>query len=67
MVEDLTNMLDSYASVMDGQDHLNLVSGYLNYEQILDQYVNASKEYEGVDHYMFSAGKMSSNSGIRLY
>lgn len=66
MVEDLTNMLDSYASVMDGQDHLNLVSGYLNYEQILDQYVNASKEYEGVDHYMFSAGKNEQQLGYTI-
>ena len=66
MVEDLTNMLDSYASVMDGQDHLNLVSGYLNYEQILDQYVNASKEYEGVDRYMFSAGKNEQQLGYTI-
>ncbi len=39
MVERFNEYVDSYASVIDGQDHLNLVSGYLNYEQILDRYV----------------------------
>lgn len=66
LVEDLSNMLDAYTSVMDGQDQLSLLSGYLSYEQILDAYVNASKEHSDVDSYMFSAGKNEQQLGYTI-
>ena len=66
MVDNLSSMLDSYASVMDGQDHLSVSSGYLNYEQVLDQYVNASKEFAGVDNYMYGAGKNEQQLGYTI-
>ena len=66
MVDDLTNMLDAYKSVMDEQDQLSISSGYLNYEEILDLYVNASKEFSGIDNYMFSAGKNEQQLGYTI-
>ena len=66
MVDNLSSMLDAYASVMDGQDHLSVSSGYLSYEQVLDQYVNASKEFAGVDNYMYGAGKNEQQLGYTI-
>jgi D-alanyl-D-alanine carboxypeptidase len=66
LVEDLQNMMDAYASVMNEQDRLTLTSGYLSYEQIMDQYVNASKEYDGVDKYMYNAGKNEQQLGYTV-
>ena len=66
MVDNLSSMLDAYASVMDGQDHLSVSSGYLSYEQVLDQYVNASKEFAGVNNYMYGAGKNEQQLGYTI-
>lgn len=66
MIDNLSSMLDAYASVMDGQDHLSVSSGYLSYEQVLDQYVNASKEFAGVNNYMYGAGKNEQQLGYTI-
>lgn len=66
MVEDLQNMLDSYRSVMNDLDAMDVTGGYLSYEDLLQAYVSASQTSEFVNRYMFNAGMNERQLGYTI-
>lgn len=66
MVEDLQNLFDSYSSVANDLDTMDITSGYLSYEDLLQAYVSASENSEYVDRYMLSAGMNEQQLGYTI-
>lgn len=66
MVEDLQNLLDSYRSVMNDLDNMDVTGGYLSYEDLLQAYVSASENSEYVDRYMLNAGMNEQQLGYTI-
>ena len=66
MVDDLQSMLEAYQSISNDLDNMNVISGYISYESILENYVYASQNSDKVDHYMLNAGMNEQQLGYTI-
>lgn len=63
----LEAMQKDYAKMMEDEDDLAIETGYLSYEQVLDQYLKASIVYgQYVDQYVFSGGEDEQQLGYTV-
>ena len=66
-LKNLKNMQEDYATIMNGKDHLDVISGYLSYEELMNQYINLeAKLGEHVKNFILPAGHNEQQLGYTV-
>ena len=66
-LKNLKSMQEDYATIMNEKDHLELISGYLSYEELMNQYINLEAELgEHVKNFILPAGHNEQQLGYTV-